>query len=171
MKKLLLIAYYIFINKLPSTLMGVNFFSKSIRPFFLKFFFSSVGKEICIENNIYFGKGKDISIGDKSGIGINARLQGPLKIGNYVMMGPNVSIYTENHCTADINTPMMSQGFTDKKQVTIEDDVWIGINVTILPGVTIGKGSVLAAGAVVTKDVPSYTIVGGNPAKIIKRRA
>ena len=65
---------------------------------------------------------------------------------------------------------MRLQGFKEIQGVTIEDDVWIGRRVIILPGVRVGRGSVLAAGAVVTKDVPDFTIVAGNPAKVVKSR-
>lgn len=65
---------------------------------------------------------------------------------------------------------MDKQGWADEKPVVIEDDVWIGLRVTILPGVTIGKGSVIGASAVVTKSVPPYSVVAGNPAKIVKTR-
>ena len=89
----------------------------------------------------------------------------PVRIGDYVMIGPNTLISTVNH-------PMTPMGRRKHlgiaKPVTIGDDVWIGGNVTILPGVTIGNNVIIAAGAVVTKDVPSNTLVGGVPAKKIK---
>lgn len=86
------------------------------------------------------------------------------------MMGPDVIIYTSNHETSRWDIPMRGQGATPKEKVTIGDDVWIGARVIILPGVTIGKGVILAAGAVVTKDIPDYAVVGGIPGKIIKFR-
>ena len=169
-KKILLIIYYSIINKLPSSLYGVNFFSKNLRPIFIKYIFKSVGKNLCIESNVYFGSGNDISIGNHSGIGINSRIQGPLVIGNHVMIGPNLSIYTNDHAHRNTNIPMTQQGFTEKKQVTIEDDVWIGVNVIILKGVTIGTGSIIAAGSVITKNIPPYSVAAGNPARVIKNR-
>ncbi|MNG32136.1 Virginiamycin A acetyltransferase [compost metagenome] len=75
----------------------------------------------------------------------------------------------ENHVFSDKTKPIKEQGIY-RQGITIEDDCWIGSNVTILDGVTIGTGSVVAAGAVVTKDVPPYSVVGGVPAKIIKER-
>jgi len=86
------------------------------------------------------------------------------------MMGPDVMIYTQNHRFDRIDIPMIEQGNTEPKPVVIEDDVWIAARSIILPGVTIGKGAVIAAGAVVTKDVPPYTVVGGVPARKIKLR-
>ena len=85
-------------------------------------------------------------------------------------MGPECIIYTRNHAFSRTDIPMREQGFSEEKPVYIGDDVWIGGRVTILPGVHIGKGAIVGAGAVVTKDVPEYSIVGGNPAKIIRFR-
>ncbi len=94
---------------------------------------------------------------------------GGVTIGNKVRIGPRVMITTTNHVFSDRDRPIMEQG-VDCGEVAIEDDVWIGANVTILPGVTIGKGAVVGAGAVVTKDVVPYTVVAGVPAKVIGER-
>ena len=84
-------------------------------------------------------------------------------------MGPRVNLMSENHNFSELNSSIKSQGIA-RSFILIEDNVWIGVNSTILPGVTIGSGSIIAAGAVVTKDVPKNTIVGGIPAKIIRSR-
>ena len=131
--------------------------------------FDRCGKNVNIEHGAFLASGKGIEIGDNSGIGLNCRIAGPLSIGNDVMIAPGVNIITQNHEISDINIPMRLQT-AEKKKVTICDDVWIGVNAIILPGVTIGKGSVVAGGAVVTKDVLPYQIVGGNPAKVIRSR-
>lgn len=128
------------------------------------------GKSINIEKNANFGFGKGIRLGDYSGLGVNCYVRGPLEIGAYVNMGPDVRIITVNHNTERTDIPMKGQGSLPAKKVTICDDVWIGARVIILPGVTIGKGSIIGAGAVVTKDVPEYAVVGGVPAKILKYR-
>ena len=86
------------------------------------------------------------------------------------MMGPNCVIYTRNHKIDRLDIPMCQQGDTVEKPVTIGDDVWIGSNVIILPGVKIASHSVIGAGAVVTKDVDEYSVVAGNPAKVVKMR-
>jgi len=96
-------------------------------------------------------------------------------IGNYVMFGPSVTIRGGNHRTDVIGRHIYEIEESDKlpendQDVVIEDGVWVGCNVIILKGVTIGRGAVVAAGSVVTKNVPPYSIVGGNPAKIIKCR-
>ena len=86
------------------------------------------------------------------------------------MMGPDVIIPTSEHNHTRTDITIRSQGSLPTKGVEIGNDVWIGTRVIILPGVKIGDSSIIGAGAVVTKDVPSYTIVGGNPAKILKYR-
>lgn len=85
-------------------------------------------------------------------------------------MGAECIVYTKNHAFSNLDTPMMYQGYLETKPVYIEDDVWIGGRVIILPGRRIGKGAIVGAGSVVTKDVPDYAIVGGNPAKVLKYR-
>lgn len=115
------------------------------------------------------GSGKNISIGSYSSIGQNCTVS-HAKIGDYVMMGPEVMFIVNNHEFARTDIPMEKQGFSGIKAITVEDDVWIGARAILLPGVKIGQGSIIATGAVVTKDVPPYSIVGGNPARVIKKR-
>lgn len=126
------------------------------------------GKGVNVERGAEFSR--KLKIGDYSGVGVNAMIQGDCTIGNNVMMGPECMIYTINHNFSDAGATIRSQGFGDEKPVSIGNDVWIGARVIILPGVTIGTGAVIGAGAVVTKDVPDYAVVGGNPAKVIKYR-
>lgn len=139
-----------------------------VRYFFLKRIAKKVGVNVNIEQYVVFGE--ELEIDDNSTIGFRSDIYGPVKIGKNVMIGPEVAIYTHNHEHRDIAVPMIAQGYTQNKQVVIDDDVWIGRRVLILPGVHIGTGSIIAAGAVVTKNVEEYSIVGGNPAKFIKYR-
>lgn len=132
--------------------------------------FKKCGEKINVERGAFFGKGLDIEIGDFSGIGINARIPSDTIIGNYVMMGPYCEIFMSNHETKDITTPMMFQGMTPRKKTIIEDDVWIGQNVMMTPGRHIAKGSIIAAGCILTKDFPEYSVIGGNPSRILKTR-
>jgi maltose O-acetyltransferase len=86
------------------------------------------------------------------------------------MMGPEVLIYTQNHSFSRVDITMDQQGFSEEKKVIIDDDVWIGARVIILPGVKIGRGSVIGAGSVVSKSIPEYSVAVGNPCKVVKLR-
>ena len=128
----------------------------------------------CCGKNVNIERGAEISskleIGDNSGVGINSIVNGHTIIGKDVMMGPEVVVFSRNHEFDRVDIPMREQGYQDEKTCIIEDDVWIGRRVMIMPGVHIKKGSIIGAGAVVTHDVPEYAVVAGVPAKIIKYR-
>jgi acetyltransferase-like isoleucine patch superfamily enzyme len=94
---------------------------------------------------------------------------GGLSIGNNVLIGPHVCIHTTNHNYSNPKIPICRQGNTPEP-VIIHDDVWIGANAVVLPGVTVGKGSVIGAGSIVTKSIPPYSVAVGNPARVVKRR-
>jgi maltose O-acetyltransferase len=111
-----------------------------------------------------------IKIGDRSGIGLRCRLFGRVTIGDDVMMGEEVLMITQNHKFDRIDIPMDQQGHKEEQPITIGNDVWIGTRAIILPGVTIGNGVIIGAGCVVTKPVPDYAIIVGNPGKIVKFR-
>lgn len=173
MKRLLcLFIYKLFLSWLPSSNNSL-FVSKLIRKLRSSIAcccFDKHGKNVNIEKKADFGKGDGIVIGDNSGLGVNCSVRGPLEMGKDIMMGPDVVILTSIHNTERTDVSMRSQGDLPKQKVTIGDDVWIGTRVIILPGVSIGKGSILGAGAVVTKDVPEYSVVAGVPARVIKFR-
>lgn len=107
-------------------------------------------------------------IGDHTRIGIHCTVIGPVSIGNNVNLAQGITVTALNHNFQDTAKRIDEQGISTK-QVVIGDDVWIGANAIILPGVTIGRHVVVAAGAVVTKDVPDNCVVGGVPAKLIKK--
>lgn len=116
-------------------------------------------------------KGTGISIGNKTGIGARAFIagQGGVIIGNDVITGPNIQIFSENHNFGNIGLTIKEQGVT-KQATVIGNNCWLGGSVTILAGVNIGDGCVIAAGSVVTKSVPANSVVAGVPAKVIKTR-
>lgn len=143
--------------------------SKHFRAFLCKRIFKKFGKDIDIGPKVKFFNSKQSEIGDHSGIGANSAV-GTVRIGNFVMMGTDCLIVSQNHRFSDLTIPMCRQGFDEDKPVVIEDDVWIGSRVIILPGIRIGRGAIIGAGAVVTKDIEPYMIVGGNPARIIGDR-
>lgn len=172
LKKLFfLILYYSILRYLPSSsfIIGGSFF-RMIRYLCCKQIFKKCGKNVNIERNAVFGSGIDLCIGDNSGIGINCIIPGNIKIGKNVMMGPNCCIFSSNHAFDNINIPMISQGHSKVKDTIIFDDVWIGRGVILTPGRTINKGSIIAAGCVLTKDFPEFSVVGGNPSRLIKIR-
>lgn len=131
---------------------------------------ASAGRDVNIEYGAYFGRGDQVHLGDRSGIGVNCQLHGPVRIGADVMMGPGVLVYALGHSFTDTSRPMIEQGYNEPREVVIEEDVWIGARAIILPGVRIGRGSVIGAGSVVTKDIPARSVVGGNPARVVRSR-
>lgn len=170
-KTLCLILYYCFARHLPSSsgkFMGGG--SKYLRYFLCKRIFEYCGKNVNIERKASFGNGSHVRIGDNSGLGVNCIVPNNIQIGSDVMMAPNCVIFYQNHETSRLDIPMNKQGVTPPKQVIIADDVWIGQNVMIMPGIHIAKGTIVAAGTVLCKDFPEYSVVGGNPSKLIKVR-
>lgn len=162
-KKIWYIMYCIFAKNLPYSRRGKLF--KKLRYFFAKRIFNEIGKNVNIETGAIFNP--NIKIGDNSSIGVRCELVGNVEIGKNVMMGPEVIFYTQNHQFRDKNKTIMEQGYEKEEKIIVEDDVWIGRRVIILPGVTIKKGTVIGAGAIVTKTFPEYSIIAGNPAKVI----
>jgi acetyltransferase-like isoleucine patch superfamily enzyme len=133
----------------------------------------TIGKHAIIRPTNIYGSaiGEGLKIGNNSSIGPYSYIgcSGYIEIGDNVMMSPRVSIYAENHLFDRPDLTIKEQG-VKREFVKIEDDCWIAANTVILAGVTIGRGSIIAAGSVVTKDIPPYSIVGGVPAKVIKSR-
>lgn len=168
MKYICRILFNIFRHLPPSRNKFFGKIAKKLRAATAKGFIRKCGKNVNIEHGAVISS--KLSIGDNSGIGVDCACGGELIIGKDVMMGPECVIFSRNHEFADINVPMRLQGYQKAEPCVIGDDVWIGRRVMIMPGVTIGKGAILAAGAVVTKDVPEYAIVGGVPAKVLKFR-
>lgn len=162
------ILYWTIANSLPNSLARFGTFYKHMRERIARGFICYCGKNVNLEPHIIFNLA--LRIGDNSGIGEFSEIYGDVRIGNDVMIGTNVRIYTRNHAFSRTDIPMWKQGFSEVRPVIIQDDVWIGGGVIILPGVNVGTGAILGAGAVVTKDVPDFAVVGGNPAKIIKYR-
>ncbi len=166
-----LVFYYCFAKHLPGSYTPwIGNLCNTIRVRCVKHIFKKCGKITTMDRNAYFGTGEEIEIGDYSGIGANCIVPKNTIIGKYVMMAPDVYIIDNNHRFDDIKIPMCFQGKSSNLQTIIEDDCWIGARVMIMPGRRIGKGSIIAAGAVITKDVEPYSVMGGNPAKLIKIR-
>ncbi|MES2826860.1 MAG: acyltransferase [Bacteroidota bacterium] len=109
-----------------------------------------------------------VTIGNNTLVGMSNVIIGPVTIGDNIIIAQNVVISGLNHEYTDVRVPILNQPIVTK-QIVIEDDCWIAANSVITSGVTIGKHSVVAAGSVVTKDVPPFSVVAGSPAKVIKR--
>lgn len=167
MKKLLAYFCYLLYNLgprwLPNSDPLIFRWCKWVRYILARGIIKKCGKNVNIQNRARFGH--NLEIGDNSGLGENCRIGSGTIIGKNVMMAPDVIICTENHKY----TKESYEGCI-KKPVIIEDNVWIGYRVIILPGVRVGRNAIIGAGAVVTKDVPPYAIVGGVPAKVLKLR-
>jgi maltose O-acetyltransferase len=162
--------YYGFARHLPASYKPYGGgLARRVRFSCCKRIFSKCGMDVNIEHGVDFEAGNRIEIGDHSGLGVDSQI-GAVKIGKDVIMGPEVMIISVNHMYSDLTMPMRLQGDTPSNPVIIEDDVWIGARAIILPGRRIGKGAIVGAGSVITKDVPPYAIVGGNPAKVLKYR-
>ena len=163
-----------------------------LRTCFWRIFLKKIGKDSIVEKNVYITSPALISIGINSRIGVSSGIipgSGPIEIGNNtsfggelsliggkrvvigndVLIGPGCKLYAFSHNFSNKNILIRNQGTTEGI-IVIEDDVWVGANVVILNNVTIGKGSVIAAGAVVNRNVKPFSVVGGVPAKFIKKR-
>jgi acetyltransferase-like isoleucine patch superfamily enzyme len=125
--------------------------------------YSVIESGACINNAV-----GDVIIGDYTRIGLHNTIIGPVNIGHHVNLAQGITVTALNHNFEDSEKRIDEQGVSTTP-VVIEDDVWIGANAVILPGVRVGTHSVVAAGAVVTKEVPPHSIVAGIPAKIIKK--
>jgi maltose O-acetyltransferase len=132
----------------------------------IKELFGSVGVNPSIELNFRCDLGFNIHVGDNFYAGFNCTIldMAEVRVGHNCMIGPNVGLYTAGHSIE----PKGRNKSGYAMPINIGNDVWIGGTCVILPGITIGDNSIVAAGSVVTKDVPSNVIVAGNPAKILK---
>lgn len=165
-KKLCYILYWITAAWLPIS--RQSRIAKKIRWFWAKMIVEKIGNNVNIERCAVLSP--KLQIGNNSGIGVNCEVYGSVIIGENVMMAPDVVIYTSSHKHDRIDVPMREQGMTECEPVLIGDDVWIGRRVVIMPGVKLGNGCIIGAGAVVTKNIPDYSVAVGVPAKVVKIR-
>ena len=161
--------YYVLGSHLPDLAFPGGGTFNTIRCAALRLVLPRFGERNEIDSRVYIGDGSDVSIGSRCQINRGCRLN-RVSIGDYVMLGPEVFVIGQLHKTDDVVVPMVDQGEYTKEPTSIDDDVWVGARAVIMPGVRVGKGSIVGAGAVVTRDVDPYTIVGGVPAKLIRRR-
>lgn len=146
----------------PSHMRGIV--GRRVRGFLARRVSPHIGRGVNIERGAYVFP--DTVLGDGSGIGANCEIcRGPV-VGKNVMMEPECLLYSTNHKFDRENKRF--EGYTEIRPITLENDVWPGRRVIVMAGVTVGRGSVVGAGAVVTKDIPPYSLAAGNPAVVKK---
>ncbi len=158
-------------KKLLDIFISLKYFIARVRSTMYGFKLKNFEKHIFVMQGCIFENYRQMEIGNWVFINHHTNFSTPtgMKIGDYVMIGPYCLFASVHHKFDDATKPMLLQK-PEIKPIVIEDDVWIGAKVTVLGGVTIGRGAIVAAGAVVTKDVEPYSIVGGVPAKLIRHR-
>jgi maltose O-acetyltransferase len=162
--------YLAFARHLPWSPRPGGAVSRRIRAGLARQMLDQCGRDVNVEHGAWFGSGRGIRLGERSDLGMDSLIIGPLVVGRDVMMGPRCILLASSHAFASVDVPMNAQGFVEDRPIVIEDDVWVGAGAIILPGVRIGTGSVVGAGSVVTKDVPPWTVVAGNPARAVRSR-
>ena len=153
---------------MPLSASKLSFGARKFRQLCAHLILDECGRWVNIDKGVTFAS--DIKIGEGSGIGANCSIPTGVTIGDHVMMGIDILMFTNEHRHDDTTIPMGLQGRTEVKPIVIEDDVWIGSRSLIMKGVRIGHGAIIAAGSVVTKDVPPFEIWGGNPARFLRSR-
>lgn len=169
-RQLSLIAYYGFARYLPTQPVPGWRIAYRIRLALVRQIFAECGDGVMVKTKAYFGTGRDLRVGANSQLGVNCRIDRDVTIGRDHVMGPNVTIMTVGHAFEDPSMPVREQGALPRRPVVIGNDVWLATNVIIMPGVTIGDGSVVGANTVVTKDIPPYSVAVGNPCRVIRKR-
>lgn len=144
--------------------------SNRFRVFLCKRIFLKCGNIRTINRRVNFASGRNIEMGDNSGIGANTQIPSDTIIGKNVMLSRRCFILDRNHEFSRIDIPINNQGFKERRRTVIEDDCWIGLNSILTPGRHVNRGTIVAMGSVLTKDFPEFSIVGGNPAKFLKSR-
>ncbi len=135
-------------------------------------YFAAAGTNLLIQEGVHFRGIHKLRVGDDCGLGLGSFLQasGGITLGNRVLLGPDVKIWSINHITSDPDTPIIEQGY-EREEVVIEDDCWLGTSVIILPGVHLPRGCVVSAGSVVgKKSYPPWSVLAGYPARVIGSR-
>lgn len=161
MKKILLVLYYAFLQRIPMQPMPGYRLGYAFRRWCVSRLLRSCGRDVIVKDHCYFGNGGRLTVGDRSQLGSNARLNGDITIGDDVVMGPDVVMMATSHEFARLDIPINQQGSKPEEPIVIGNDCWIGTRAIILPGVHLGNQCVVAANAVVTHSFPDRSILGG----------
>lgn len=147
---------------------GIDPLDREARDRAIRGILGKAGKNCVVEQPLFCTYGYNTTVGDNYFLNVNGKLMdsGKITIGNNVFIAPNVCIITEEHA---MDVEQRIQGLEYTHPVTIGDNVWICAGALVLPGVTIGEGSVIGAGSVVTKDIPAHCLAVGNPCKVIRK--
>lgn len=142
-----------------------------LKSLFLRLNGAVVGERVIFYPGVWIAPGRNLVIGDDVDLafGVLIESSGGVTIGDRALIGFGTKIFSRNHIVPPRGEPIFNSGHTNQP-VSIGQDAWLGANVIVLPGRTIGEGAVVGAGSVVTKDVPPFAVVGGNPAKILRMR-
>lgn len=162
--------YYGIAKNLPGSPFPCSWIFQEFRRVLASQIFENCGRNVRINSKANFGTGRYIVIGENSSLGRDCWIGNDTKIGDDVMMAPQVIILSNSHNHDRVDIPMRNQGAAEPRSVVIGNDVWIGTRSIILPGICVGSHSIIGAGSVVTKDVPDWAVVAGNPARIIRYR-
>lgn len=162
-----LAGYYCIASRLPEYALPGGRFGRWLRQACAHRLLTSSGDWINIGPHVTIGRGSQIHLGEGSSIGRDSRVEA-LIVADAVMIGPELLSLSRNHLFEDSGQPIGWQGASDICAPTIGYGSWVGARVTLLPGVKVGRMCVVGAGAVVTKDVPDYSVAAGNPARVIR---
>lgn len=165
-----LLAYYAVGCRLPSSNFPGGRWFRTVREALCRGFLAAAGSQINIESGVFVADGAHLCIGSGSALGTGCRIYGA-DIGEAVIVAPGVVIFKDNHIFEDLDRPIAGQGRGPTRIAVVEDWAWIGERAMIMPGRRVGRGAIVGAGAVVTRDVEPYSIVAGNPARVVGRRA
>jgi maltose O-acetyltransferase len=168
-RTLCLLAYYGFAKHLPDSSFPGGRFCTYLRAFLCRRFIASAGKEIHIRSGVFLADGRHLYMADRSSIGPGCRIYGA-RLGHGVVVGPHCVFFKENRAADDLTKPVGAHSKTPINLPVVEDGAWVGERALVLQGRRIGRGAIVGAGAVVTRDVAPFTIVGGNPARVIGHR-
>jgi acetyltransferase-like isoleucine patch superfamily enzyme len=139
-----------------------------MRAWWMPRFLAHLGSDTILQHGLRVITPEKVSIGSHCNLGQGAFITGGggVRIGDWVGFGPDVKVWSVNHRFDDPDTPWQLQGW-EAKEVVIEDDVWLGANVFVMPGVIIHKGAIISAGTVVNKSIPAFALVAGNPGRVV----